>query len=185
MNKIKEIRRDSSQLVMILTINQLVEEINRLNMVLEKQKVFIDTLAMPSANESSPYVVAARRIVETIKNVHKHPLKGSIQAKEAEEEWKEYLEETIPYKELMHDDDTLKPGNKVVTVASFELLKNTYNLPYPTKGDELTIRSVRLHHNHDLAKKGVLLLEFEEIGDILKICNKTKDGKPNFIKIRK
>jgi len=77
----------------------------------------------------------------------------------------------------------MKIGSIVETVGDFEELRLMYGFPYPKKGDPLTIRSIEEHPNPDVRSRGIVLLYFEEIPDLVGVCDKSISGKPNFLEL--
>jgi hypothetical protein len=74
-------------------------------------------------------------------------------------------------------------GSLVETVADFTEERNTYRLPYPNKGDMLVVSDMKDHNNAECRKHGIVLLFFEEIPNMIGICDKQMDGTPNFIEL--
>lgn len=74
-------------------------------------------------------------------------------------------------------------GSRVKTVGDFEELRMLWNLPYPKKGDVLTVKSIEQHPNKKLRDMGIVLLYFVESSNTKGICNKTAYGDFNFILI--
>jgi len=56
-------------------------------------------------------------------------------------------------------------------------------LPYPKKGDCLTVVNIAKHPNNEVSKKGIVLLYFEEIPNLLGVCDKQINGNPNFVEL--
>jgi hypothetical protein len=56
-------------------------------------------------------------------------------------------------------------------------------LPYPKKGDVLTVSSVHIHHNIECAKLGIVLLTFEEIKGLPGQADKTINGDANYLEL--
>ena len=77
----------------------------------------------------------------------------------------------------------MRVGSIVETVGCFEEVRREWKLPYPKKGDVLTVSAVTPHHNADCRKKGIVLLHFEEIPNLPGVCDKTIDNKPNFLEL--
>lgn len=77
----------------------------------------------------------------------------------------------------------MKAGSIVETVADFEDLRRIWGFPYPNKGDILTVRFIEEHPLPELRYKGVILLHFEEIPNLIGVCDKEESGKPNFIEL--
>lgn len=74
-------------------------------------------------------------------------------------------------------------GDLVQTVGNFESLRKIYKFPYPKIGDILTISKIESHPNYSLRKDGIILLFFEELPDLVGVCDKTIENIPNFVKI--
>jgi hypothetical protein len=77
----------------------------------------------------------------------------------------------------------MQVGSIVETVGDFEELRKIWNLPYPKKGDGLTVKAIFKHPSKETSKKGIVLLHFEEIPELPGICDKDINGKPNFIEL--
>ncbi len=77
----------------------------------------------------------------------------------------------------------MKIGSIVETVADFEELRRTWNLPYPKKGDVLTISCITPHPNLFNSELGLVLLYFEELPNLTGLCNKTVYNEPNFVEL--
>jgi len=71
----------------------------------------------------------------------------------------------------------------VETVGDFETVRMQWGLPYPKKGDVLTVMAITKHPNSDVSKKGIVLLHFEEIPNLTGVCDKTINGKSNFVEL--
>lgn len=74
-------------------------------------------------------------------------------------------------------------GSIVETVGDFEDIRREWGLPYPKKGDVLTVMAITKHPNSNVSKKGIVLLHFEEIPNLTGICDKQINGKPNFVEL--
>ena len=74
----------------------------------------------------------------------------------------------------------MQVGSIVETIANFEELRAIYGLPYPKKGDVLTVSAITKHPNSELNKKGIVLLFFEEIPNLPGVCDKEITGTINF-----
>lgn len=74
-------------------------------------------------------------------------------------------------------------GSIVVTTGDFEKVRFEWGLPYPKKGDVLTVCSITKHPNSHCNKKGIVLLKFDEIPSLVGVCDKTINGDPNFIEL--
>lgn len=74
-------------------------------------------------------------------------------------------------------------GSIVETVGDFEQLRIEWGLPYPKNGDVLTICAITKHPNPKANKKGIVLLHFEEIPNLVGVCDKKVDGNPNFVEL--
>ena len=74
-------------------------------------------------------------------------------------------------------------GSLVETVGDFEEIRSTWHLPYPKKGDILTISGISKHGNSSVSKKGIVLLNFEELPNLVGVCDKTIHGEPNFVEV--
>ncbi|MEK6829088.1 MAG: hypothetical protein AABY15_03095 [Nanoarchaeota archaeon] len=77
----------------------------------------------------------------------------------------------------------MQSGSIVETVGDFEEVRRQWGLPYPKKGDALTVSAVTPHPNEECRKKGIVLLSFEEIPNLPGVCDKTLSGKPNFVEL--
>lgn len=77
----------------------------------------------------------------------------------------------------------MQVGSIVETVGDFETVRMQWGLPYPKKGDVLTVMAITKHPNRDVSKKGIVLLHFEEIPNLTGVCDKTINGKPNFVEL--
>jgi hypothetical protein len=75
-------------------------------------------------------------------------------------------------------------GSIVETVGDFEDLRGVWGLPYPKKGDVLTVAGIDKHLNPKLRQKGVALLRFEEILNLMGVCDKRIDGRANFVELQ-
>lgn len=71
-------------------------------------------------------------------------------------------------------------GCKVKTISDFEELRKVWNLPYPRKGDILTVKHIEPHPNRNLREKGIVLLYFIESNNPNGVCNKKVNGDINF-----
>lgn len=78
---------------------------------------------------------------------------------------------------------TIKIGDKVKTVGDFEELRKIYGFPYPKKDDILTVKEVTKHPVQAVGEMGIVMLYFEELPDLLGVCDKQVDDTPNFIKV--
>ena len=78
----------------------------------------------------------------------------------------------------------MKVGSLVETVADFENLRREWGLPYPKKGDVLTVMAITKHPNNFVSRKGIVLLHFEEIPNLHGVCDKQVTGKPNFLELQ-
>ena len=74
-------------------------------------------------------------------------------------------------------------GSIVEMVGNFETERKNWGWPYPKTGDVLTVMAITKHPNADVSKKGIVLLHFEEIPNLVGICDKTIQGKPNFVEL--
>jgi hypothetical protein len=74
-------------------------------------------------------------------------------------------------------------GSIVETVGDFETVRMQWGFPYPKEGDVLTVMAITKHPNREVSKKGIVLLHFEEIPNLTGVCNKTINGKPNFVEL--
>lgn len=74
-------------------------------------------------------------------------------------------------------------GSIVETVGDFEEIRGVWGLPYPKKGDVLTISGITKHANRKVDRKGIVLLHFEEIPNLPGICDKQINGEPNFVEL--
>ena len=70
----------------------------------------------------------------------------------------------------------MKIGSLVETQHSFEVERNGWNLPYPYKGDVLTVSHIEKHH----ALKNGYLLWFEELNFPTGLSDRQVGGKLNF-----
>lgn len=77
----------------------------------------------------------------------------------------------------------MRVGSIVETVGDFEEVRNLWGFPYPKKGDVLVVSAVVRHPNDNVARRGIVLLYFEELPNLTGVCDKTIDGKPNFIEL--
>ncbi len=77
----------------------------------------------------------------------------------------------------------MQVGSIVETVGDFETVRIQWGLPYPKKGDVLTVMAITKHPNRDVSKKGIVLLHFEEIPNLTGVCDKTINDKPNFVEL--
>ena len=77
----------------------------------------------------------------------------------------------------------MKIGSIVETVGDFEELRKIWGLPYPKKGEVLTVSLITAHQNKNVSKKGIVLLYFEELPTLPGICDKQIDGTPNFVEL--
>lgn len=77
----------------------------------------------------------------------------------------------------------MEVGSLVETISDFEESRITWGLPYPKKGDILTISSITPHHVSHCRKLGIVLLEFYELPNLIPICDKDINGKVNFIEL--
>lgn len=77
----------------------------------------------------------------------------------------------------------MQVGSLVETVTDFEDVRHVYDMPYPNKGDILTISHINDHHHPKCREKGIVLLSFEELPNTLPLCDKQIDGTPNFIEL--
>ena len=75
-------------------------------------------------------------------------------------------------------------GSIVETVGDFEQVRREWGLPYPKKGDVLTVMAITKHPNIEVSRMGIVLLHFEEIPNLTGVCDKTVNGKPNFVELR-
>lgn len=78
----------------------------------------------------------------------------------------------------------MKIGSIVETVECFEELRSNWGIPYPKKGDVLTVKSITKHPNKECDNKGIVMLQFEEINNSFGICDKQINGKPNFVELQ-
>lgn len=74
-------------------------------------------------------------------------------------------------------------GSLVETVGNFEQVRKEWGLPYPKKGDVLTVCAITKHPNEEVSRMGIVLLHFEEIPRLTGVCDKTIHGKPNFVEL--
>jgi hypothetical protein len=77
----------------------------------------------------------------------------------------------------------MQVGSLVETVSNFKEIRDVWDVPYPNKGDILIISAITQHHNKKIRKKGIVLLQFEELPNNHGICDKKVNGKPNFIEL--
>ena len=77
----------------------------------------------------------------------------------------------------------MKTGSIVETVGDFESIRKEYSLPYPKKGDVLTVIGITKHPNKDVSKQGIVLLHFAEIPSLPGVCDKQVNGKLNFMEL--
>lgn len=74
----------------------------------------------------------------------------------------------------------MKIGGLVETVANFEELRELYGFPYPKKGDVLTVSDISRHPNRSVSRKGIVLLSFEELPELMGVCDRKVNGDWNF-----
>lgn len=74
----------------------------------------------------------------------------------------------------------MNTGSIVETVGNFESIRATWGLPYPKRGDVLTVRAITPHPAPDLRRIGIVLLHFEEIPLLPGMCDRASDGSDNF-----
>lgn len=77
----------------------------------------------------------------------------------------------------------MKTDDIVQAVSNFTRVRIEWGLPYPKKGDVLTIAYVEKHPNKKCRKMGIILLHFKELPGMTGICDKTIYGRKNFIKL--
>lgn len=77
----------------------------------------------------------------------------------------------------------MKIGSIVETVVDFGAERRIYGLAYPKKGDVLTVSSITKHPNNDVSNRGIVLLHFEEISNLIGVCDKKVDNTPNFVEL--
>jgi len=77
----------------------------------------------------------------------------------------------------------MQVGSIVEVVANFEHLRRTWGIPYPKKGDVLTISGITKHPNKKARENNIVLLSFEETPFLIGICDKKFDSTPNFIEL--
>jgi hypothetical protein len=77
----------------------------------------------------------------------------------------------------------MRVGSITETVGDFEEVRRRWKLPYPKKGDILTVSAIVEHPNKDVRKKGIVLLYFEELPSLIGVCNKQVNNKPNFVEL--
>ena len=77
----------------------------------------------------------------------------------------------------------MRIGSIVETVADFTEVSKVWGYNYPDKGQLLTIRLIEDHPVPDVAALGIVLLYFEELPDLVGVCNKKADGIPNFVEL--
>lgn len=77
----------------------------------------------------------------------------------------------------------MKVGSTVETKADFSEERTTWGLPYPKKGDLLTISYMQPHHNPHARRLGIVLLKFEELPNLIPISHKTIHNKINFVEV--
>lgn len=78
----------------------------------------------------------------------------------------------------------MKIGSIVETIECFEELRKTWKIPYPKKGDVLTVKSITKHPNNECKAKGIVMLQFEELNNPFGICDKQVNGKHNFVEMQ-
>ncbi len=77
----------------------------------------------------------------------------------------------------------MKKGSIVQAVVGFEVVRQQWGYSYPKKGDILTVSEVAKHPNPKVSKAGIVLLYFEELPNMIGICDKTINGCPNFLEL--
>lgn len=77
----------------------------------------------------------------------------------------------------------MRVGSIVEVVGNFEESRLVWGLPYPKKGEVLTVSFVTEHPTPNVRNKGIVLLTFEELPNMIGICSMTFDGKPNFVEL--
>lgn len=75
-------------------------------------------------------------------------------------------------------------GSIVQTVGCFKEVRETWKIPYPKKGDVLTVKLITKHPNKECHDKGIVMLQFEELANTFGICDKQVNGKYNFLELR-
>lgn len=78
----------------------------------------------------------------------------------------------------------MKVGSHVETVGDFEEEWKSWDLPYPNKGDVLTVSHIAPHPNKECNDAGIVLLSFEEKPSLPGLCDKKIDGEVNFVELR-
>ena len=78
----------------------------------------------------------------------------------------------------------MKIGSIVETVECFEELRRAWRIPYPSKGDVLTVKSITKHPNKECNSKGIVMLQFEELNSPFGICDKQINDKHNFVELQ-
>ena len=79
----------------------------------------------------------------------------------------------------------MQEGSLVVALTSFDEVKREWPaLPFPNKGDILTICDIRPHPNAEIRALGIVLLFFDELEGSPGICDKTVEGEWNFAEIQ-
>lgn len=74
----------------------------------------------------------------------------------------------------------MEVGSIVVTISDFETVRKIWGFNYPKKGDVLTVSNILPHRNVELAKKGICLLFFVELPNLIGVCDKKYNGILNF-----
>lgn len=77
----------------------------------------------------------------------------------------------------------MKVGSIVETVVNFEKERLEYGFTYPYRGDILTVSAITPHPNLENRKKGIVLLNFEELPNLIGLCDKQVNSRPNFIEL--
>lgn len=78
----------------------------------------------------------------------------------------------------------MQAGSLVETVGNFDSVRLFWGYNYPKKGDVLTISNLEPHHNEECRAKGIMLLYFEELPDLVGVCDKNMKDEPNFIELQ-
>ena len=77
----------------------------------------------------------------------------------------------------------MKIGSIVETVGDFSEERKVWGLDYPYIGDVLTVSFIEEHPNDEVREAGIVLLHFEELPNLIGLCDRTYDNKPNFLEL--
>jgi hypothetical protein len=76
-------------------------------------------------------------------------------------------------------------GSLVETVGDFTRVQIEWGFGYPKKGELLVVSDITKHPNKQMDKKGIVLLNFYEYPNLVGVCDKTYQGKYNFLELQK